>query len=82
MRIAAKRKINKATDKLVDEIIDAVLDHTDFDVEMNGYQDYDVHLFVNKNDRPALTKVLHEIFADKKPRRWWQLVNVSVRRAK
>lgn len=82
MRIITKRSINKADDKLIDEIIDAVLDHTDFDVEVTGYHDYDVHLFVNKNDKPTVTKILYEILTDKKPRKRWQLINIAVRKTK
>lgn len=77
MRIVTKRKINKA----VDEIIDAVLDHIDFELEVNGYQDYDVLMFVNKKDKPIIANLLYEILTDKK-RMWWKLTNVAVRKTK
>ena len=78
MRIITKKRINKAAD----EIIDAVFDHTDFDVEVNGYHDYDVNLRINKSDKPALVKLLHEILNDKKPQEHWKLINVAVRKIK
>ena len=78
MRIVTKKRANKAAD----EIIDAVLDNTDFDVEVCGYQDYEVHLFINKNDKPVLTKLLYDILTNKRPRKWWQLISISVRRTK
>jgi len=78
MRIITKKKINKA----VDEIIDAIFDHADFDIDVNGYQDYDVLMFVNKDDKPAVANLLYEILIDKKPRKWWKLSNVTVRGVK
>jgi len=78
MRIITKKKINKA----VDEIIDAIFDHADFDIDVNGYQDYDVLMFVNKDDKPAVANLLYEILIDKKPRKWWKLSNVAVRGVK
>lgn len=75
MRIITKRRINKAAE----EIIDAVLDHADFEVDVVGHQDYDVLMYINKSDRPAVTKLLYEILTDKKPRKQWKLTNVAVR---
>lgn len=78
MRIITKKRINKATD----EIIDAILDNADFEVDVNGPQDYDVLMFINKRDKPVVAKLLYEILTDKKPHKWWQLINVAVRRTK
>jgi len=78
MKIITKRKINKATD----EIIDAILDNADFEIERNGYQDYDVQLFINKRDKPTVEKLLYEILIDKKPRKHWKLINIAVRKVK
>ncbi len=76
MRLITKRRVDKA----VDEIIDAVFDHADYDIETNGYQDYDVVPYVNKGTKPAVAKLLFEILTDKKPRKHWKLINVAVRR--
>ena len=78
MRIITKRRINKA----VDELIDVVIDHADFEVETNGYQDYDVLMFVDKESKPVVADLLYEILIDKSPRKWWKLTNVSVRKTK
>ena len=78
MRIITKKKINKATDK----IIDAIFDHADFDIDVNGYQDYDIVPYINKNDKPAVANLLYEILTNKKPREWWKLTNVAVRKTK
>jgi len=78
MKIITKRKINKA----VDEIIDAVLDNTDYDVDVMGPHDYDVMMFVNKTTKPQVEKLIYEILTDKKNRKWWKLVNVAIRRTK
>jgi len=77
MRIVTKRKINKA----VDEIIDAVLDYIDFELEVNGYRDYDVYPHITKEDKPIIANLLYEILTDKK-RMWWKLTNVAVRKTK
>lgn len=78
MKIITKKRINKAAD----EIIDVVFDHADFDIEVNGYQDYDVNLYINKSDRPEIKKLLYEILTDKKPRKHWKLINIAVRKTK
>lgn len=78
MRIITQKRINRA----VDEVIDAVFDHADFDVDVNGYQDYDIMPYINKSNRPAVAKLLYEILTDKKPRKWWKLTNVAVRETK
>jgi len=78
MRFVTKKRINKA----VEEIIDVVFDHADFDVEVNGHHDYDVNLYVNKSDRPEISKLVYEILTDKKPREHWKLVNIAVRKIK
>lgn len=78
MKIITKRKINEATD----EIIDAIFDHADFDIDINGYQDYDIVPYINKSDKPAVAKLLYDILSDKKSRKHWKLINIAVRRAK
>jgi len=78
MRIITKNKVNK----IAEEIIDTVLDHADFDIETNGYHDYDVQLYINKSDRPEIKKLLYEILTDKKPHKHWKLINVVVRKTK
>ena len=66
----------------VDEIIDAVLDNADFEVDVCGYQDYDVLMFVNKKDKDKVAELLWEILTDKKPRKHWKLINIAIRRSK
>lgn len=78
MRIVTKKRINK----IADDIIDVIFDHADFNIETNGYQDYDVQLYINKSDRPEIEKLLYEILSDKKPRKHWKLVNIAVRKTK
>ncbi len=78
MKIITKKRINKATD----EIIDAIFDHADFDIDVNGHQDYDIVPYINKSSKPAVAKLLYEILTDKKPRKRWQLINVAVRHTK
>ena len=78
MRVITKRRINKTAD----EIIDAVLDHTDFEVEVTGHQDYDIQLFINKRDKLPVTNLIYEILTDKKPRKHWKLINIAVRKVK
>lgn len=78
MKIITRKKVNK----VVEEIIDAVLDNADFDVEINGYHDYDVIPYIHISERPAIAKLVYEILTDKRPRKWWKLTNVAVRRTK
>lgn len=78
MRIITKRRINK----VADEIINAIFDHADFEVDVNGPQDYDVLMFVNNRDKPAVAKLLYAILTDKKPRKHCKLINVAVRGTK
>ena len=78
MKIITKRRINKA----VDELVDAVFDHVGFDVEVNGYHDYDVNLYVSECDKPEIATMIYEILTDKKPRKHWKLINIAVRKTK
>lgn len=78
MKIITQKRINKT----VDELIDAVFDHTDFDIEVNGHQDYDIIPDISKTNRPIVAQLLYDILTDKKPRKWWKLTNVAVRRQK
>ena len=75
MKIVTKRRVNKA----VEEIIDVVFDHADFDIDVNGYQDYDITPYIHISSRPAVAKLLYEILTDKKPHKHWKLINVAVR---
>ena len=78
MRIVTKRRVNK----IADEIIDAVLDNADFEVDTNGYQDYDVLMFIDKKNKPVVAKLFYAILSNKKPRKHWKLVNIAVRKTK
>ena len=66
----------------VNDIIDVVLDHAEFDIETTGYHDYDITPYVNDKDKDKVAELLWEILTDKKPRKYWKLINVAIRRIK
>ena len=78
MRIITQKRIDKATD----EIIDTIFEHAEFDIDTYGYREYDIMPYINKDEKPAIAKLLYEILIDKKPRKWWKLTNVAIRRTK
>ncbi len=77
-RIITKRRVNKA----IDEIVDAVFENADFDISVCGPQDFDVTPDIARKDVQKVADLIYGILTDKKDRKWWQLLNVSVRRAK
>ena len=66
MRIVTQKRLNK----LVNEIIDVVFEHAEFDVDTYDYRECDIMPYIDKEEKPAVAKLLYEILTDKKPRKW------------
>lgn len=50
----------KLTEQQMDEIIDAVVDQLDHDVDVNGYRDYDIYSFVPKSSKEEVKRMIEE----------------------
>lgn len=77
-RIITKRRVNKA----IDELVDAIFENADFDINVCGPQDFDVIPDIARKDVQKIADLVYDILTDKRDRKWWQLLNVSIRRAK